>query len=339
MKTKNHVLCGRIVSFALLACVSLRADVTSYSLFKTAVYHQTSPAQPASVDAPDAYYCGVELFTDTNQNEVVTNAAFFNPVNNYYALSSPYTNFFDYGSPFFPDKTSLDAAFPAGDYHFIVNDTNDSADLFLNDNSLYTTSTPYFTGSTWSNLLSVDPSQPLFFTWDAFVTNAEAAASYIYLRCIDLNNQSGPAVYIQDAYDAANLPSDAMAATNIGVIAPPAALQNGINYRVELLFSGRYKNVGSGFRRRGRHGRFRCFHLQRLTTIAPTLAISNLNGAIVLSWPGSAANYELQYAAEFAPKANWSAVDTAATLIDGQFYWTNDLSDQADFFQLFQVQN
>ena len=90
LKTKPPLFVIGLCASAL-AAFSAWADLTSYSLFKTANYHQTSPAQPAAIDAPNAYFCGVQLFTDTNVNEVVSNAAFFDPDSNFYVMDAPST--------------------------------------------------------------------------------------------------------------------------------------------------------------------------------------------------------------------------------------------------------
>jgi hypothetical protein len=312
------------------------ADVTSYSLFKTANYHQTSPAQPTAIDAPNAYFCGLQLFADTNVNEVVTNVAFFDPDNNFYVMDAPYSNYFDYGSPFYPDQVSLDAAFPAGDYLFVVDvDTNsqlyaDSADLFLNNNALYTTTVPYFTGNSWSNMLSLDPSVAQSFTWNEFATNLTSDVAYIFFRAIDTSNFNAPAIYI----------GDFLSPTNTGVTAPPNLLQNGINYRVELLFSDRYGSVGGGFvSGAAATVGFDVLTYAYLNTIPPALTISNTGGAIVLSWPGSASNYQLQYTRRLGPQADWGFDPDNADLINGTYYATNDLPSATLFFRLRQTQN
>ena len=113
----------------------------------------------------------------------------------------------------------------------------DSGELFLNDNSLYTAAVPYFTGNTWSNMLSMDPSVAQSFTWNDFITNITSESAFIFFRAIDTNNYNAPAIYI----------GNLLSPTNTGVTAPPNTLQNGMNYRVELLFSDRYTSAGGGF--------------------------------------------------------------------------------------------
>src|ERR1035438_2235674 len=80
MKTKLQSV--GMVSFMLLLLGGgqIKAGISSYTAFKTAVYHQSDATQPVVVDAPNAYFFGVQFFADTT-NDITSGVSFTNPIN------------------------------------------------------------------------------------------------------------------------------------------------------------------------------------------------------------------------------------------------------------------
>jgi hypothetical protein len=274
---------------AIVSCEPLaRADVTAYNIFKTAVFQQTNATPPVWVNSPDAYFFGAQLFS-SETGEYVTNATVTAPDSAVYPMpGNPAPTYFNYGSDYYPDETSMDAAFPGGPYTFYVNDQTDSGGLNYPVEELYPTVIPCFTGDTWCRLQAVDPARPLNIYWNNFIPDSGAQSAYVFLN---IYNPSGNNVFGTNF-----LPFEQ---TNAAV--PAYTLNAGTTYQLQIKFSDRVV-VNSGFSSSaaGTAG-FDYETFTSLITVAPLLCIAPGTNAAVLSWSVAASNFALESPVVFPP--------------------------------------
>lgn len=320
---KSRFFCWFIFCLAVAVSRELKADVTSYSIFKVASYRQLDSGQPLDVDAPNAFYFGAQLFGDTNINEVISDASVTAPDSTFYPMSEKDPGiYYTYNSPYFESQADMDAAYPGGAYQFEVNDGADFGNLNEPTNAFYSDSIPYFTGGTWTNLQSLDPTQPFTITWNSFNVRPSANAAYIFIRILDTLNFSY--AFTQDF-----LPSSS---TNFTL--PAYTLGSGKSYQIQLLFSDRQNSVGSGFLGNvSATAGFDNLTFTSLLTLPPALSISLAGTNVVLSWPSTAGNYNLEQAAQ-VPGGHWSIVPFPPAVVGNQLVVTNAVSSTAQFFRL-----
>src|SRR5580692_2785022 len=106
-----------LLFFLLSAGLSLNAQVYNFSIFKVAVYQQNSPTPPITPDTPNAFYFGAQLST-TNSDGYV-DVHFDGPDDSEF-LGEDTPFYYNFGSPYFPDKLFFDAVYPSGEYDFYV---------------------------------------------------------------------------------------------------------------------------------------------------------------------------------------------------------------------------
>jgi hypothetical protein len=321
MKTRLQFI--RIISFLLLffgGAHELMSQITTYTAFKTASYHQTAAAQPVAVDTPDAYFFGAEFFADIPNN--ITNVAFTTPAGTNYSHDEANISFAGYNSDYFETKTDFDAAFPDGIYVFSINQGSDSGNLTMATNELYSSDIPYFSGDTWTNLQSLDPGQPLTLNWNNFTPNPDANAAYTFIRILDVaaNNY----VYSSDSLSPAT--------TTINISA--GTLNFNSDYRIELIFSDRsdLHNAGFGGEAEAIAG-FDNLTYTYFTTIPLILNIAPAGTNVVLSWTNSASDYSLQCTHDLTG-GNWNFVTNPTNVIGNQIVVTNAICGSNTFFRL-----
>jgi len=309
--------------------VELRADVNGFSIFKVANYPQTNASQPASLTQPNAYYFGAQLGSDTNMMyggtnaSLVTNAYFFTPDGFQYFMSSSDNFYYFYGSPYFTNQAGLDAAFISGFYEIDINDGVDSGDLFVPTNSLYSADIPYFTGSTWTNMQSLNPARPFDLTWNNFTPSPGATEAFIFVRIFDSDgNTPYTTNFISPGILSAQIPAN--------------TLDLDTAYTIQIFFSDRTNEPASGFlsETTGVVG-FDNLTTTTLTTIAePTLTITPAGTNVIISWPLSAADFNVQATVRTPPNNGWYFMSNFTAVIGQRIVLTNPIASGVEFFRL-----
>ena len=326
MKPAIHKLALPLLAVFLLA-PSVRAQVYTYNIFKVAVYHQTDSTQPLMVDSPDAYYLGAQLNADTNY-DIITNAVITGPDSTEYPMTgNPVPTYFTYNSYYYPDLASLDADYPSGDYVFSVNDGSDYGLLSEPADELFTDTTPYFTGDTWSRLQSVNPNKPLVLYWNDFEPDPDSTSAYIFVRILD--------PFYNYAYTTNFLASDLTE-----VCIPACTLAAGTQYTIQLLFSDRADGLNYGFYNGApATAGFDVLTYTSLVTGGPPLCIApgTNAGTVTLSWPVTASNFGLESTPAFSPSPAWNPVTNVPTVVNCTNTVTLPTSGQAQFFQLYEL--
>jgi hypothetical protein len=309
---------------AIIACERMaRADATNYAIFKVANYQQVDATQPTSVNSPSAYYFGAQLFSD-DFGEIFTSATITTPESVVYTMTGNPAAYY-YNSPYLPDKTSFDAAYPNGNYEFTVNNGADSGELSIPPEDLYTTSIPYFTGDTWCRLQHVDASRPLRLCWNNFIPNPDATSAYTFIRIIDESNNY--------AYTTNFLAPDV---TNICV--PADSLSAGTTYVIQILFSDRADDVNYGFNDAApATAGFDVLTFTSLVTCPPVLCIAPGTNTAILSWSVAASNFGLESICQLSPSPVWCPVTNTPTVVNNKNVVVLPTCHQAQFFQLYEL--
>src|SRR5690242_5512822 len=86
----------------MLATRRLEAEVTSYTVFKTLVYHQDNATPRNKPDAPDACFFGAQIFSDTA--EPLSAACLHTPGQNHFAMISERPGYSRFNSVSFASK-------------------------------------------------------------------------------------------------------------------------------------------------------------------------------------------------------------------------------------------
>jgi uncharacterized repeat protein (TIGR03803 family) len=312
---------GNGTVFAL--SVSLPGDqgIYSYTAFKTAVYAQTNGTPPVAVDPSGPYYFGVQYFAD-NTNVITDGVTFITPADTNYTFVASYVDYFAVNSDYFYTKTDMDNAFPDGLYLFSINQDNVYSDLTLPSNELYSVSIPAFTGTTWTNLQSLDPGQIFTLNWNNFTPHPSVTSAFVFVRILDVAANS----YV---YFDSFLPSG-----TTGINLPAETLDFNSNYRIELLFSDRSDvlNAGFGGEAEATAG-FDNLTYTYFTTIPLILNIAPAGPDVVLSWTNSVSDYSLQSTHDLTSGC-WQSVTNSTVVIGNQIVLTNVICGRDTFFRL-----
>jgi uncharacterized repeat protein (TIGR03803 family) len=96
--------------------------------------------------------------------------------------------------------------------------------------------------------------------------------------------------------------------------------------RASLILSGNtlYGTASGG-------GSFNDGTVFALSLPVPSLALSSIGNQIILSWPTSAANFNLQTSPDFF---NWSNLTNGMAIVGGNYVFTNTVNGQSAFFRL-----
>jgi hypothetical protein len=136
----------------------------------------------------------------------------------------------DYGfqTGLLPDLATMDAAYPMGTYtfHGMNGPTTDTATLsYLADD--YSQSNPFLTGTDYSSLQGMDPTQDFTIHFSPYVTGSNARFSFIFFTVFD--ETAGKQVF-----DSGFLPS-----TATSLVLPANTLAHGDLFDYELDYSNR----------------------------------------------------------------------------------------------------
>lgn len=203
--------------------------VTYYDLYKTADYTQNSAGQPST---PDYYYFSAPIYGNG-----ITNASLTDPVFNTYPLTevgptASGTEWLYQDTTQFADQASLDAAYPDGSYGYQVDTTSGSGSVSLTlSGDYYSTSVPYFTGNTYSELQNADPNTTYTLTWNQINLSSGANLDDVFLTLYDYT--AGTAVSFGGDMGNSTLSYDL----------PAGTLQAGDTYALSLYFSERQQNI------------------------------------------------------------------------------------------------
>jgi hypothetical protein len=99
-----------------------------------------------------------------------------------------------FSSNVFATKSLLDAAFPTGAYTITGTGGSAPTTSTINDTqSAYPLSVPFLSGTSYSSLQGLNPSNPITVTWDSFQTGSIANSPYVFFTIIgpsgDVYNQ------------------------------------------------------------------------------------------------------------------------------------------------------
>ena len=232
MKLMQIVLCA--VMFGQPFVSTAVADVIGHYTFWNTYYRQTSPAQPQSPVAWE-FYCGVDFSNPLDVESVVLTHP--GPGSPTLLAQTPGSARL---SRFFGSATERDAAFPAGDYSFAISGgllDGHTGSLSV-DGYYFPTGVPYFAGSTYLGLQSVDPALGYSGTVSSFTPLPWASTSEI---AVSIYAQSGALIFFQFVDPG-----------TLGFTIPPKLLEYETEYRVEAVFlSNRFANQ-TGFNGLGR---------------------------------------------------------------------------------------
>jgi hypothetical protein len=320
IKAKFQII-GLVFLTLPLACSGQDlGEITSYTVFKTANYHQTNGTPPLALDAPDAYFFGVQYFADST-NLITNGVTFITPDDVTYSIPATNESFVAYNSDYFTAKAGMDAAFPDGLYLFSINQDTNYSDLTLPTNELYASAIPAYSGETWTNLQSLDPGQPLTLNWNDFTPNAAATSAFVFIRILDV--EANKFVWSESFLPPATTTT----------LLPAATLNYGDYYRIELLFSTRSDVQNAGFGGAEATGGFDNLTYTYFTTIPLLLNIAPEGTNVVLSWTNSATNYFLQCTHDLAT-GNWNYLTNQRFVSGNQLVVTNGVGTQNTFFRL-----
>jgi hypothetical protein len=161
-------------------------------------------AQASSISFLDAFK-NISNLQTANGNSLTPNGAFYSAdlnssVANAYSsvtmtypgpgspLNIPQTTatVYHYQSPGFATQAAMDTAFPFGTYTFTASNGGpaDTASFQYTVND-YAQSTPFLTGTDYTSLQGMNPSQAFTFHFSPFVTGSTASSSFIFLTIFD----------------------------------------------------------------------------------------------------------------------------------------------------------
>jgi hypothetical protein len=162
-----------------LAAAPARAGFTEFFQLHEVDYTQTSNAAPAA-ESQASYLAR----PDATASPDFTAVTLTPPGGTAFALSSTGGGFWDSGlsNHTFATQAQLVTAFPTGTY--TVTGTGGSAPTsasIAQTQSPYPASHPFLTGTSYSSLQGLNPTQPLTLTWDSFTPGGGAGSSTLFL--------------------------------------------------------------------------------------------------------------------------------------------------------------
>jgi len=162
--------------------------ITTFSVGKVHHYHQTSAAAPTLDPATPYGFSGVVALSSNRTANTVSVTNSTTAVYSLFHLPPPQAEIFLLATNF-TSLTTFDAAFPAGNYSFLVQASTSNQTVVVNLPT--TASQPQPGAPHLTNYLAaqnVNPNQPFILAWDAF--SGGTAADYI-----DVDIGVGPVVY------------------------------------------------------------------------------------------------------------------------------------------------
>jgi uncharacterized repeat protein (TIGR03803 family) len=316
---------GTVFSLSLLPVSGQGLGLSSYAVFKTALYYQSDATPPVAVDPSGPYFFAVQYFAYTT-NDITDGVTFITPDDVNYSFDASDVDYFAYNSDFFDTKDDMDAAFPDGLYLFSINQATNYNKLTLPANELYSSSIPAFSGDTWTNLQTLDATNDVTLNWNNFTPNPSANSVYIFVRILDV--AANNFVFFDNFLSSGTMSADL----------PAYTLNSGVNYRIELIFSDRSDNPNGGLDgKTDATAGFENLTYFYFTTAAPILNIAPAGTNIVLNWPTTAANFNLQCTHDLS-SGNWNTVTNPTSVIGNQIVLTNAICGSNTFFRLLQQQ-
>lgn len=222
-----------LLAVALTADVT-RAGVTSFDVYKTTFYEQTSDAQP--VDPTFARFDSRVFISDPDDLSSVTTT--------YDGASSPLVYYAETDTIYrysqsFASQAEMDAIFPDGaTYWFEISGGSLGDQTALLDSpseSFYPSEIPFLTGSTFSQLQGFDPTGSLSISWNGFSPGAEVDVALIFFTIF---RASDLAVVFDQSFLASDVTS---------VLLPGNTLDFGTEYLFDFVYSNRIFAPEVGF--------------------------------------------------------------------------------------------
>jgi hypothetical protein len=200
-----------------------RASISFVDMFRSDVMTQTGNGNSLTTNG---YFLSSDLFS--------TNANDYNAVQMSYpgpssvSLTQTSPTVFTYQTGLLASQAALDTAFPTGAYTYnasgAAGPASTTINYLLND---YARSTPYLTGTDYSQLQGVNAGLPFNVHFSPFVTGGQASSSFIFFTIFDTTSNTQ---VLNDSF---------LAATTTGITIPVGTLTAGQNYTYELIFSNR----------------------------------------------------------------------------------------------------
>jgi hypothetical protein len=322
-----------ILLVAFLAVISLGAQTTNFSVFKVTVYQQTNGTIPTAPDYPNAYFFGAQYGTADSSDYI--DEYFTDPANLEVPiyLNENATNYFNFGSPYYADKTSFDTDYPNGEYDFFVDRTNfgagtvftDTGSVIIPDQDFYATNVAGFTTNCWIAMQHADPSQDFTLNWNSFVPSSVTTSAFTFVDIYDQNAGTEP--YNADFLDPSTM------TTNI----PANTLQYGKTYRINNIFSSRQDTPDAGFGGALGTVGFDNQTYTTLITISPWLHIAGAGTEVVLTWPALASNYVLEIVGQLSPSSVWVMTTNVPVTMGSTNFVTLPAAGTGQFFRLYPV--
>lgn len=210
---------------ALLVCgaSTARGSILFLDSFMNGAYEQTGNGNTLALNG---YFYSADLNAATANAYTSASLAYpgsGSPV----TLAQSTTTDYHYQTSYYPSQAAMDAAFPMGTYTFTgVGGTTDTASYQYTADD-YPQSTPYLTGTEYTSLQGMNPSQPFTFNFNPDVTGSKASASYIFFTIYDVTTSTYVVV------------DDFLSPTTTSVTVAANTLVAGNQYDYEIDFSNR----------------------------------------------------------------------------------------------------
>jgi hypothetical protein len=231
-RATKRALMSLVVSVFLISAA--QAQLKQFVLYRDADFSQNSTSAPTT---PFGYFF-------TARNYMVDQDSFDGATLTYPGPGSPATytstgmdtgGFYQlYQTPYYPDKASFDAAFPAGNYSTTA--TN-SVTLASQTTSLtyssdaYPLTIPALTPAGYQTIQNLNVANPAVINFTPFVPDPSNTSAYIFFDIYDSGNND---VYSQQF----------IGSTQTSLSIPANTLLPGANYTFRLIFSDRIDSVG-----------------------------------------------------------------------------------------------
>jgi hypothetical protein len=233
MKVSKLTLPLLVIANLVLAGGTAQASVTFYDVFTNNEYSQSSNAQPSTAAA---FFATATLSYTTAGDVVnaqVVNGGSTSPL----TLTSGPGNNFNYAASF-PTQAAMNAAFPLGNpYTFQISGGNlgtQSSALNMPGTALFS-AIPFLTGSSYSQLQSLNPALPDTIGINGFTPLAGTTDSSAFFT---ITRQSDNAVVFQQSFLSPSTTSIFVAANTLAA---------GSAYNIDLDYSSRITTTNAGF--------------------------------------------------------------------------------------------
>jgi hypothetical protein len=210
--------------FALFSPLAHAGNISFVNIFGNISYEQTGDGNTLSLNGT---FFSADLIASIPNAYTSASVSYPGP-DSPQTLSQISPTDYGFQTGFLPDLATMEAAYPFGAYSFQgVNGANtDTATLTYTADD-YAQSSPYLTGTDYSSLQGMDPTQNFTFHFSPYVTGSTATASLIFFTISDATTGT-------TAFTTGALPS-----TTTSVVLPANTLTHGDLYSYELDYSNR----------------------------------------------------------------------------------------------------